>query len=236
MTLAQIVILNLFVLLAVLGGVVTVLFIAYANQVKRIQGMHDDIRRLRTHFGKHSKHLIEEAHEKSLHILGEANLKAQEIINKTAFVDEKMRGDLKAQLFHLTKIQEEELARITSELSHDHQNLLGSLSIQNQDLLKEASKEMEVEVLGEVARLKESLETETVKAKEIARNRVQEEYKKVEAELDTYKVQKMQEVDAKAQLLIKEVAKQVLGRSLTYQDHEDIVMKMLAEAKGRGEL
>ena len=56
----------------------------------------------------------------------------------------------------------------------------------------------------------------------------------IEKEVESYKAAKMRRVDQASVVLVERIAQQVLNKSLTIDDHENLVIKSLDKAKKEG--
>ena len=62
----------------------------------------------------------------------------------------------------------------------------------------------------------------------------QEVLANIEKEVETYKAAKIRRIDQASVVLVERVAQQVLNKSLTIEDHENLVLKSLDKAKKEG--
>lgn len=87
------------------------------------------------------------------------------------------------------------------------------------------------EAIAEIGRFKKELEENVIDSEKAAEKVLAEEFDKVRAEVDAYKKQKEAEIDAKVKQILIDVTKSVLGSSIDFRAHEDLVIKALTDAK-----
>jgi len=66
--------------------------------------------------------------------------------------------------------------------------------------------------------------------------RLKEEYQKKEKELELYKVEALKKIDDQIYNVIQNISNEVLGKSISLQDHEQLIIDALEKAKKEGAL
>ncbi len=100
-----------------------------------------------------------------------------------------------------------------------------------QKLISNISKDIESDALKEISEFKQAMELETIQSQRVVAEKIQDEYHRVQAELDQAKKEKLAQLDIKIKEIIAEVVKQVAGKTISIEDHEQLVIKALEEAK-----
>ncbi len=112
---------------------------------------------------------------------------------------------------------------------------LRKLGEEQQDIYKQMiqsiSKKVEKEAVREINQLSEVLEMETAGVQKMVGEKLEEEYKKSAIEIDQYKLQKLREINLKLRDLITDISRTVIGKNISIEEHSDLVIKALAEAK-----
>ena len=100
-----------------------------------------------------------------------------------------------------------------------------------QKLISNISKDIESDAVKEIGEFKQALELETVQSQRVVAEKIQDEYQRMQAELDQAKKEKLALLEVKIKEIIAEVVKQVAGKTIAIEDHEELVIKALEEAK-----
>ncbi|KKU50993.1 MAG: hypothetical protein UX73_C0010G0020 [candidate division WWE3 bacterium GW2011_GWC1_47_10] len=127
--------------------------------------------------------------------------------------------------------QWQELAQSTSEMVGAFKDLIERQKRENVDSLTDASEELRQQVLAEVEEFKTKLETETLKSQKIVEDKINAKYSQIETSLGVYKREKLKEIDEKVYDVLAEATKDILGKSLSVEEHRDLVVAALERAK-----
>ncbi|OGC98693.1 hypothetical protein A2W16_01305 [Candidatus Amesbacteria bacterium RBG_16_48_31] len=76
-----------------------------------------------------------------------------------------------------------------------------------------------------------ALETETIGTQQAVAKKINDKYARLEQELEEYKKHRWEEIESKLAEIIKQVSQKVLGKSLGVQEHSDLIIQALEEAK-----
>ncbi len=175
----------------------------------------------------------------------EANEKAEEIIKKA--IDRAERIILDAEIVKtdfLNKV-EENLERIgeqgvrelkvdSEEFDKKYKDLFEGLK---QEYLKHANTTLES--VGKIADeeledFRKILRSETVESQEIVSKKISEEFEKAQKEIETYKNDRVNNIAQEISTLVNKLSKDVLGKSLTPDQHGEIILQALENAKKDG--
>ena len=167
--------------------------------------------------------IIKQEQEKSQRILEDAQFQAHQVITK-------------AQAFLATNesVLSKELEITTQDYAKKYE---GNLEIVQKNIIKilenipEDSKKM---LLAEISNIKKSLAEEIGKAATEAKAAVTEAYKKAEDEVVIYKNERLRQADESIIFILKQVARKVLAKEISQDEHEKLVLKALEEAKRQG--
>ncbi len=184
-----------------LGGTILFLFYVYRKE-RRIFTKEEDI------LSEYEKILLR-AHNHAITILKKANKKAERLVAKGSFV------------------QKEELESIKQKLQ---QQTITALELYKKEL---SLIEENLEKAGEqeLHDFTSSLQNNITNAQQKIDKQVEEELTKAKNDVQSYKEKQMQAFDEEVKTLMKKLAVEVLGKSISLADHEALVDKALQQAK-----
>ena len=134
---------------------------------------------------------------------------------------------LKARSKHLKEVSgeekaafAEELGKISGEEAGEYQEILENVKNQARATLEEISKSTREASVAEVKGMSSFFKT-----------KVDEEYTKIQSELEKYKKDRLKEIDENKNQIIKDMSTKVLGEAIDTDKHQELIMKALEEAK-----
>ena len=217
--------------IAVLAFVLGVLVISYERILQKTHRLKKDYEALSLHLNERSARVFEEARKKALSIIEEANSKSGQIISSLKSFENKSDDDLKELTDSLSEEQRKVLEERSDDLIKSYQQALNELRQKNIDLFKNISKDIEGDAVSEIKDFRQILEKETFASQKVVSGKIEEEYKKIEEELQKYKAEKLKEVDDSIYKILIAVSKRVIGKSLSVEDHTELVIQALEKAK-----
>lgn len=153
--------------------------------------------------------LTEAAKDNVEKMMEEANLKAVEVVHQANIFNNEQAKSFEEEL---KRINEAEFDEYKSQLSDIRSEFLSEARSAVEDFEKLIRQDMN-SVRSQVS------------------NAVAASEKAAEAEIQEFKRAKIEEVSKMTQGIIEKVAQEALGRSLTREDHRDLIMKALERAK-----
>jgi hypothetical protein len=153
-------------------------------------------------------------------LIKEASVKAQAIIRQAETVSTDVRRRLDSQLEQLPKAQQ--------DIYRDVFKQVGEEAIQ---VLHQVSDEMKVYADREVKAFGAALQERTAATQEEAKKAIEQSYERMEAEILAYKQKRLTMIDQSIHQVIREVTEEVLGKAIHTEQHQEIVIKALEDAK-----
>lgn len=150
------------------------------------------------------------ARQKGIKIIESAKDRAMEILTESRLGARDNQGEMDKALQQVTKKQLERY----------------------KEILQNISKSIEEDTKKEVDQFKKVLEMETVGAQKVVKDRIEEEYEKVNEEVEAYKAEKMKKVESEVGEIMKEFTKIALGK-LSVEQQKVVLLDALEEAKRR---
>lgn len=195
----------------ILTAALALLILSYEQALKQLQKL-----------GKEKEDLRERAQKRASLLLDEARERALAIIEQAAIV----RDDAK-----------EEVRRAMQATSQDllakYHGMLDDLKEENINLFKNVSKDIKEGAVHEVGDFQTGLHQETIAAQKLVEEKIRLAWEKAEKEIEAYKQEKLKAIDDSLDRVLQFVTKRLLGKTISLQDHEDLVLKALEEAKDK---
>ena len=210
-TLLYIIILTAIALIILLIGVV----VAYLRMVKK----YLDLKEIGTE-GVDPQTIIRQAQEKAQRILDNAQHDARETISKASNYLDINQNLVAKELQRASQIYAKKYEQI---LLATQDNIIKTIQT-----IPEDSKKV---LLSEISTIRTLLSGQVQKAADEAKSLVTDAYKKAEQEVENYKNVRMREIDESIVMILKEVARKVLAKEISQEEHEKLVLKALEEAK-----
>ncbi len=170
--------------------------------------------------GLDPQELIAKANLRSQKILQNASLKAQEIIAESERFLEREDSNLSLKL---DKINEIYVKRYSEALQIIQEETL--------KILQNIPNDLKVFLISAVDDFRATLTKDAVKAQDQITKSLQESLVAAQHELEKYKEARKRQVDEEILNLVVEVTKRVLGKEISLDEHEKLVLKSLEEAK-----
>ena len=211
---AVIIIVVSFVLL-LLGVVVTYFWI-----IKRYLALVQEQTQAKLDKMKESQQIIEQAHTEANKLIDQGSRKAQEIIGQ-------------AQMFQTN--QSNAIAQALQKASQDYlteyQKLLKMSGEEVNKMIQNVSPDIKSQLAHEMDSLRDVFSKQLTESQKELKEQVLGLYKTAEEEVRNYKVERMAQVEKTILEIIEEVTMNVVGKQITSDEHEKLVMKALEEAK-----
>lgn len=125
----------------------------------------------------------------------------------------------------------EQVRENTNKLILELNTQLQQLKNNNINILTNISKDIESNTSSQLGTYVKTLEEETVLSEKAIGKMANEEYKKVEDEIQTYKNEQFKKIDAKVTDLIKKLTAEIFEKSISPEEHKDLIIKTLEKAK-----
>ena len=164
--------------------------------------------------------VLEEANAQAKQIVAEAQTRSGQLISEAATFGNQTRELLGKELQKLQAV----------ELGY-YQKALEDTKLQAQASLGGISGDVKQEVVRQIDAVRSSLAGEIQKAQLETRQILSSSYKKMEEEIAIYKAERLKRVDEKIIEILKDASAKAIGKSLSLEDHEDVVIKALEDAK-----
>lgn len=167
-------------------------------------------------------------------IIAVANKKAEEIISQANNVNTKSVASFEDAITSMLQNQKDSLETNSLEISKKHEQEVKELNNKIIILLTNIYKDIESTSRADLEAYKAAIKKQTFDAEKLAEEKVQQEYLRLEKEIEEKKAKKMQELEENIYKIISNISKDIIGKSLDLSSHEDLIVKSLDDAKNEG--
>ena len=191
--------------------------------------------------------IIEDAKKEAIQTIKTANIKEQDSLLHTKKFTEVERENWNKTLESSLSNFQQRMDQATADITNYYQSIIAEHKNRNITALKKVSQHLEDELLDEAKQFesfleeetddfKHSMERKTLEAENEAERKVEEKYQQVEAELETYKQERLKEINNSVMHILHAVSENILGKSLSVEEHQDLIYQALEEAIHNEEL
>lgn len=160
--------------------------------------------------------VVDNALSKERKILDDATDEADDIISKAEYISESSREAVHDALRTMILDIQKEAGEITHNFNLTYANSLKQLTAESLGDFQEVSKELQTDLEQQIKTFRESL------------------LPNLEKQLDEYKQSKLQQTDKMIASIVQRVALEVLHKSLSLSDHQNLIIESLERAKQEG--
>lgn len=217
--------------IAVLSLALAAVAVSYVFLLIKLNKSEKDKVFLQSKIRDHASDILKEAHEKSLRIIQEATDKGRSIIKDSQIIGDDAKNKFNDDIQAMLKKQEEVLNLRSGEISKIYDKFESDVLRETEDQFKIIAKNMENHAFAGIGEFRESLEGQRIFIHKQLEARLDEEYKKAQKDIEIYKTDQMKKIDKQVFDILHALIRDVLGRSLSLKDHEDLVQKALVQMK-----
>jgi len=210
----------IFVSLAFLFGFSSIVYL-YVRLLRKLETQEKELR----------KHYLKKARTEASEIVEEAGTEAVSMLDASRTISEKDQTILEEVIKKITQDQSLYLKTSVDQLMAGFKTELQQIKNDNINTLTNVSKDIEKNTSAQLNDYTKTLEQETVLSEKQVSKKIEEEYKLVQEEIVAYKNEQFKKIDAGAMDLIRKISVEVLEKSITPEDHREIILKVLEKAK-----
>lgn len=226
----------LLVLMILIANVVLLVIFAIVGSafLGRMHIASGDIEQQRRDMREKSEFLFEHARKESLRIIEEASKKADELLRATTAVKDTFESEIASHLQDFSKQETERIAAASAQMIDAYRQMIDLTKQQYGSAMVSTAKEMADESQKSIQAFGEFLKQQTVRYEEALRVQVQTGFISAQKEISDYKRESVRKVDDAIYRILNLVSKSVLGKALSLEDQQDLVVRALDEAKKQG--
>lgn len=202
-------------ILCLIGMLATYMFIIRKNASKKEAG--DEVTRVST------EKLMSEVSARSVKVLEEAHRSAREILSNA-------EGFMKRN----EDVTREEMEKVAKEYLLKYENSLNEIKLEAIKTIHNIPKDVSESVDGTLDVLEKTTETEIKKIHTRLNESLNKALADTDSEISKYQKERIKKIDESSLVLARNIAKKVLSRDISPEEHEKMVVKALEEAKRQG--
>jgi uncharacterized protein YkuJ len=180
---------------------------------------------------KEEQNLELKEHKEQIEVLEDARKKAAKIIAHAHFVESNTKNQFQQELQNVSMNEVKYFQEAATDLLSVYKQELESLKADTIKIANNITKDIENNTIQELKDFKEILKKETYASQKIVEQKIEEEYAQTKVEIETYKQDRIKKVEDEIYNILQNVSTLVLGKAISLEDHEQIVIDALNKAK-----
>lgn len=213
-------------------GILLVYFIVVSLlNAKRFSKSEEEIKKLKLDTEKRQNEVLERARYDYEAIIKDATRQAEEIINSANKIHGDSEGVLDTDFSKLITEQRLKLAESSEEIGSKYKDQIDELNRQNIQLLQNTYKDIIDYSASTIGVFKEEMERETFDSKKLADAKIQEQYEKLDTELEEKKKEAIERINQNIYKVLLFVSTEAIGKKLNTQDQQELIIASLDRAK-----
>lgn len=177
---------------------------------------------------------LTESHQQALKIVEEAVEKSKDILARTENFKINIEHTTHEAFQQSTKQYLEELEKHSQEISASYQELFNDLKRYFETGEAQVIEKFEDNAEQNIEEFRKSLTQSAKDFQKTLTQKVQEEFSKVESEVQVYQQQRYAEIDNSVKLTVIRVTKKIFGESIPVETQEKLVYHALEKMKSEG--
>lgn len=176
---------------------------------------------------KHLSEITESAREKAEEIIENATKSAGKTLAESIYLKKEFSTHLKNSLEDVMGNHLNTLRRESENFDRDYKEALA-------DVKKTALESTEAELQKEIKSFREVITEEIIDSHKKIESQTLEEMAEVNRQMEAYKAEQIKLIESQINQIIQKMTKEIIGKSLSLNEHQDIVMEALEKAKKEG--
>lgn len=217
--------------LSTLGIGLIILSYFYTHLSSKFQKVEKENIYLRYHMSEKSLEKVNTAREKSLQIINNAISQANEIVNKAEYLKTDTNTQLMQELAELTRKQQEALIEASKDLHLSFVDALQKIEEEDINIFQNITKDIEGIASGEIKNFEKILHDETIGRENVIEEKTEAAFVKITEEINAYKKDRLANANKEINEILRKVSKEVLGKTMSTDDHRDLIMAALDRVK-----
>lgn len=201
---------------------------------KKLQKSDEENKTFRNSLQQQADIVQDDAHKKAMQLLEEANRKAVGIVSSSESLNDAAKTQLQNSLKSLTQSESQELSKISTDLEKEYQEAIKHVQVDSNEIVKKITEEIEKQAGAELASFTEALRKELITSQKNMQQQIEANYQTVQKEVESYKQAQMTQVQQHIFELIRFLTESALGKGISLNEHQDLVLSALQEAKAQG--
>jgi len=115
------------------------------------------------------------------------------------------------------------------EIANSYRKALEKENNENIQTLAKTAEVIKNEVMSDIDKFKDSMRDRTYETQKKIEEKLQKSYEQVEEEIKQYKKDKINNIQENIFNIISEITEKVVGKSISLEDHENLIIDMLKD-------
>lgn len=213
------------------GALVLVLFFLFLDKFISSRKVRVYEESIKAEAYKQAEAILNDTKKQSFEALRSAHTQADTIVLEARQLTKDAQVDFKDALDKMIDNHNQSLMDISTKILQEFKNTLGAESVTTIANYTSASDEIKKEVLLHVKEYSEVLRQHTLETEAVMKASLEKDMTDIKDRLKAYEDLHMRKVDERVFSILTLVSKDVLGQTMSLSDHEDLVLRLLAEAK-----
>ena len=199
--------------------------------LKRMQVSSADVEREKREAHEKAEALLEIARKESLLVVDEANKKAGELLRQTQVIKEQIETQLAQEIRQFSEKERERVAQVSTQLIDAYRAMMESTKQQYGTAVAGTAKEMADVAQTSLKEFEQYLKDQTTRYEGTLKEQVQAGFMSAQKDISDYKRESLRKVEDAIYRILNLVTKSVLGKALSLEDQQELVIHALNEAK-----
>ena len=202
--------------------------------LKRYLTWHETIEEQKKEAYKKAAEVLDQARGQAGIIIQDAQHHASGLLKNAGSSVERVEKEIGETIRAFVGEEKGHIGSVVDDLLRTYRAMVGEAEKHFSDTLEGAAKTVAGEARNSVAHFQDLLKGETVRYHAIMEQRIEEWRMKAQQEIDDRRREAFKKIEESMYRIILFVSQRVLGRALTMEDHQQLVIQALEEAKKQG--
>ena len=178
-----------------------------------------------------SANIVEDAHARANKLVEQAVEKAGKTISEGEYLREDLVKNFEKDLEKVAETMKGNLSVDEKSFEQAFQTFAESLRAEYLKKVDATLASIDAQAQKEIQDFRSSVEKATLDSQSNLQKNISGEFEKAQAEIKAYQDQQMKTIDQAIENVLQKVAQDVLSRSLTLEDHQQLIIDSLEKAK-----
>ncbi|OGM28142.1 hypothetical protein A2801_03075 [Candidatus Woesebacteria bacterium RIFCSPHIGHO2_01_FULL_41_10] len=205
---------------SLLGVVLVIVALSYHKALREIKALRSENDNLKKQGSALAQDELARAREQAHTIVSQADTKASTIVSQADVFSSQVKQQFSTDLTAIVKKEEIDFEGLQKQI---HESAI--------QILQEISNSIKSDTHKSVEEFQLALSVEMKKSQDQVRQSIEAGYANVKREVDAYQLLLMTQVEKQIYEIVRTTAKKVIGSSLSIEEHQELIIKALEEAK-----
>lgn len=222
MNLPDVLLIGVFVVVGVLGFLVILFALMYFKVREDLDKSQQKLKETETQAENKEVAVVvvEQAQQEARRVIQEASNKASDILKESRYLSDKVKTTLEADLSRLPQAQEDIYRQVFKKVGDE---AIG--------ILQRVAEDMKMQAQQQTRDFGLTLQKQAELSQEDVKKSIDSVYEHLEEDVNKYKSQRFAQIDRAVHRVIEDIVREVLGRAISAQEHEQLILQALDEAR-----